>query len=227
MQFPALLLILLLGSTVLSAQPDRADTLNRQSAQLEANLKKTLESSSNGAKALLALVDHYHEHGRVFGLVRNARKFATAQPGHPRHKEVMIKLIDGLLITARHKELITAVRQFLTRYATSPEAAGVERRLADTFEVMGRREDAAAAYRSISSRLGGDGFDDGIKALRLYRGIENKAAFQASAELAEKLLDQLPADSRASEIGWIGLQAARRYSDWTRSNIIGKKGRRA
>ncbi len=222
MQFPALLLILLLGTTVLSAQPG-ADTLNRQSAQLEANLKKTLETSSNGAKALLALVDHYHEHGRVFGLVRNARKFATAQPGHPRHKEVMVKLIDGLLITARHKELITAVRQFLTRYAASPEAAGVERRLADTFEVMGRREDAAAAYRSISTRLGGNGINDGIKALRLYQGIENKAAFQASAELAEKLLDQLPADTRASEIGWIGLQAARRYSDWTRSNVIGKK----
>ncbi len=205
------------------APAQTAEEINRQSAQLEADLKKTLETSPNGAKALLALVDHYYQHGRVFGLVRSARKFAAAQPSHPRHKEVMVKLVDGLLITSRHEELLSAARQFLGKYGDTPEAAHVERQLASTYEAMGRTADAAAAYRSVSARLDRGGVEDGLKALDLYRGIENKEAFQATAELAGALLDLLPADGRAAEVGWLGHRTAQRYSDWARSNAIANK----
>ena len=219
----AVLAILIFTLPAIPLRGQTLDEINQQSAKLEADLKKTLESSSNGARALLALIDHYYQHGRVFGLVRNARKFVAAQSGHPRHKEVMVNLVNGLYITSRHDDLITAARQFLGKNGDTPEAAHVERRLAETYLAMGKKEDAAAAYRSVSTRLGANGIDDGIRALELYKGIENKGSFQASAELAEHLLDRLPADTRAAEIGWFGFHVARRYSDWPKSNAIGAK----
>ena len=83
MSRPSILLALILALLPALAQAAPDDEINRASAQLEADLKKTLETSPNGAKALLALVDHYYQHGRVFGLVRNARKFAHHARGNP------------------------------------------------------------------------------------------------------------------------------------------------
>ena len=146
----AVLAILIFTLPAIPLRGQTLDEINQQSAKLEADLKKTLESSSNGARALLALIDHYYQHGRVFGLVRNARKFVAAQSGHPRHKEVMVNLVNGLYITSRHDDLITAARQFLGNYGDTPEAA--QKNSHSLFWIYKSRERCGVCRRSGRSR---------------------------------------------------------------------------
>ena len=56
----------------LSMAADKAgpSAIDKKAAELEAQLNKSLDTSPEGAKVMIELVDLYYNEGRVFGLVR-------------------------------------------------------------------------------------------------------------------------------------------------------------
>jgi hypothetical protein len=196
------------------------DQINQQAADLEARLSKSLETSPEAAAAMLDLIDLYYKHGRVYGLVRTARKFINAHPQHPKHREVMLKLLDGEVVNSRNEDILSTCRQFLLRYPKDGESQQVQIRLARTLERMNQRRDAADAYRDAAKRGGVSGTDAGFQALKLYGELNSKVGFTEGAQLAEYLLGRLPADIQASDAGLKGVYFARRYNDWSLSNKI-------
>src|SRR5438876_1059030 len=125
-------LLLLIASTGLLAfvQEGDVDPITKQATQLESQLSKTRSTTIEAAEVMLKLVDLYHDNGRVFGLVRVGQTFVALHTTHPRHKDAMIKLMDGLRVTGRNKELIATGRQFLVRYPADAASAEVEKLLA-------------------------------------------------------------------------------------------------
>src|SRR6059058_1553114 len=111
-------LVLLLASTVMVAvfQEADVDSVTKQATQLEAQLSKARNTTAEAAEVMLKLVDLYHENGRVFGLVRVGQSFVALHTTHARHKDAMLKLLDGLRVTGRNKEWIATARQFVVRY---------------------------------------------------------------------------------------------------------------
>ena len=100
-----ILFAVLLVAMPLSSQETEPTKSEQRAADLEAKLRQTLESSDEGARVLLELIDLYYEEGQIFGLVRSGKIFATAQAGHPRHEEVMGKLIDKTVgLRVKHTE---------------------------------------------------------------------------------------------------------------------------
>src|SRR5438309_42515 len=97
--------LLLVAAAVLYQDAD-IDTVTKQASQLETQLSKTRGNTTAAAEVMLKLIDLYHDNGRVFGLVRVAQPFVTQHTTHARHKDVMLKLIDGLRVTGRNKEVI-------------------------------------------------------------------------------------------------------------------------
>ena len=70
------------------------------------------------------------------------QQFAASHLTDPRHKAVMLKLIDGLEAISRNKDLSAVCRQFLARYEGQPECPEIEIRLANS---MNQLEDRARA----------------------------------------------------------------------------------
>ncbi len=198
--------------------------VRKKAAELEAELRKTVDSSPAGATALLALIDHYHTHGQVFGLIDMAKRFTLAHADHPRHKDAMLKLLDGQMATSRHTDLRATARQFLERYGDTPEATDVGRRLARSFGRTNRRRDAADAYREVWRRLGARGLSEAVRAIQLYRELDSIDSRKQGSALADQLIDQLPeGSSAAAEVAWQGFHLARRHNDPAKSNSIGAK----
>src|SRR5579872_993760 len=113
------------------ATPDgELDPIGKQAAALEAQLAKLSSSTKEGAELQIKLIDLYHENARPFGLIRTAQSFVGQHSVHPRHKDVLLKLIDGLMATGRNKELIATGRQFLLRHPTDPAGVEIERWMA-------------------------------------------------------------------------------------------------
>lgn len=142
-----------------SAQPGAgakpaADAASEQTSRLEAELGKVRDASPEAAELMLQLVDLYHQHGRVFGLVRGAQQFVNLQAAHPRHKEVMLKLIDGLVATSRNKETTAMCRQFLERYADYLDGPRLEVVLAEALDQVPDLPGAAAAHEAVWKRQG-------------------------------------------------------------------------
>lgn len=138
MRFLSLLLISLFATLPVHAQDDPAppptapapSESEKRAADLEAKLRQTLEGSEEGARILIELVDLYYDEGQVFGLVRAGKTFVNAQAGHPKHEEVMGKLIEGLAVASRNADLKAAILQFLERYPNSKKAPDFHRMLA-------------------------------------------------------------------------------------------------
>ena len=145
------LIIFLLACPLLLSAADKPELndIDIKATALETQLNKSLDTSPEAAKVMLELVDLYYGEGRVFGLVRVGERFVKAQSSHPRHREVMHKLIDGLEVMARRDELITIGRQYLSRYPKSREALDVSLRLADALERNRKRVQAADALRLL------------------------------------------------------------------------------
>jgi hypothetical protein len=144
-----ILTILLLSSAwifPLSGQEAKIDPVSQQAADLEAQVRKLDTSSVEGANALLELVDLYHGNARGFGLVRAGKTFVKAHRDHPRHKDVMLKLLDGHLILSRNEDIVSTARQFLEFYAKDGSAAQVARHLAEVLERQGKKMDAAEVF---------------------------------------------------------------------------------
>jgi len=221
---PAILLLALLGSTARSAETP-LDEVSKQAAALETQLAKQRDTTPEAAPLMLELVNLYHANARVFGLIRVAEAFVAKQSSHPEHKAVMLKLIDGLEVMSRNKELSAAIRQFFIRYPNDPAAPRLEQVLAQALEQMGDRMRAAEAYGVVYTRQANTatGREAGAQAVRLYVSVNTAESFTHAAEVAEAMLDALPAGEFASEAGLQAVENRRRVSQWAKANAVGNK----
>lgn len=185
----------------------------QKAADLEAKLRQTLESSEEGAKIMLELVDLYHSEGRVFGLVRAGRTFVNAQAGHPKHEEVMWKLFEGLMVTSRNDEIRSTGLQFVERYPNSPKATEVHRELARVFERDGKRREAADHYRMAWEKVGAAAAPLAAKAFTHYAELRSAEAATIMGDMAMKLMDQLPANVSAAQFAITAMYQARNYGN--------------
>ena len=208
------------------AKPDaKAEESNQKASQLEADLSKLRDTTPEAAPLMLELVDLYHANARVFGLIRVAERFVATQPQHPRHKDVMLKLLDGLLATSRNKEVTSNCRQFLTRYATDPECARVEVTLARVLEQLNEMPPAADAHAAVWLRQGDtpQGRASAARAVALYSSFNNKDALNKCADLAGLVVEKLPVGGFSSQLGMEGVYALRRTNEYAKSNLLGNK----
>ena len=83
---------------------------------------------------MLQLSDEYYKHGRSVWVSGITQRFTQVHVNHPKHREMMLKLIDAQQVLSRNNELVVACRQYLERYGASGEAALIEIRLADALE---------------------------------------------------------------------------------------------
>jgi len=199
------------------------DEVSQKASGLEAQLSKVIDTSPEAADAMVQLVDLYHANGRVFGLIRVGQRFITAQPTHRKHRDVMLKLLDGLVVTSRHKQITGVARQFLARYPKDKQAGEVEKTLAQTLDRQNNKPLAAAAHALVWKRGGQDALRHGAIAVRRYVELNNKQGFQSAATLAEQMLDKLPAGPLASDLASRAYLYPRNYSDWKASNRIANK----
>ncbi|MGY8643461.1 MAG: tetratricopeptide repeat protein [Verrucomicrobiales bacterium] len=205
---------------------DEPSAAEKKAADLEAKLRQTLESSEEGARVLLELVDLYYVEGQVFGLVRSGKTFVTVQVGHPRHEEIMGKLIDGLAIASRNSDLKANILQFVDRYPNSKRAAEFHRMLAQVLEREGQRRDAADHYRTSWEKRGvaTGAVDEARKAFKLYADLRSEVTAKIMGEMALKLLDQLPANVSAGQFGMAAVYQTRTYGgQYALSNQVGAK----
>src|SRR5690349_21416228 len=101
--FLSILFAVALGSPAFAQAPAPAapataadDEVTRAASALESELTKYKNTTPEAAEVMVKLIDLYHKHGRLFGLVRTGQSFVNAHPQDPRHKDAMLKLIDGL-----------------------------------------------------------------------------------------------------------------------------------
>ncbi|HEV3383313.1 MAG TPA: hypothetical protein VG097_00790, partial [Gemmata sp.] len=230
------LLLALLGAAVAHQQPvpekakpttpeGELDLIGKQAVALEAQLAKLSSSTKEGAELQLKLIDLYHENARPFGLIRTAQSFVGQNSAHPRHKDVLLKLIDGLQATGRNKELIATGRQFLLRHPTDPAGAEVERWMARLLRRSNDYVSTAAILEAHWKRIGPipEGYRAGREAVGLYLAVNNADTLNKAALLGEEMLDKLPAGGTATAVGWSALDAQERLSQWAKANLVATK----
>ena len=224
MSLLALLLALACGPVVRAAE-EKLDEVSAQAQKLEADIAKLRDTSPEAADLLVKLADLYYGDGRVFGLIRVTETFVTKHSTHPKHREMMVKLIDGLLAMSRNKELTATCRQFLLRYPDDKECLRHEkdpglRAGADGRPCPGRRRvrgDLAAPQRHARGRT------LGVHAIWLYTSLSTADSFIKAAEQAEAMLDVLPAGEFAVETGNQSFLNWRRVGNWAKANVVGNK----
>ena len=102
---PITIFLLLMPLLSMAADKNEPSAIDKKATALETQLNKSLDTSPDGAKVMIELVDLYYNEGRVFGLVRVAERFVKAQSRHDQHRQVMLKLIDGLEVMGRRDPL--------------------------------------------------------------------------------------------------------------------------
>ncbi|MCE9603630.1 MAG: tetratricopeptide repeat protein [Planctomycetia bacterium] len=193
--------------------------------QMEGSLSKLRDTSPEAAALMVELIDAYYAEGRVFGIIRVGQTFVTGFSSHPKHKDVMLKLIDGLLATSRNKEIITLARQFLQRYPEDPACPRIEQVLATTLEQVDDRPRAAEALDAVWRRLGDTfvGREAALRAFGYYNGMNNKDGFTKAAILAESVADKVAAPEFATRFGLDAVINWQRIADYAKSNAVGSK----
>jgi hypothetical protein len=86
------------------ARATASEAIDREATRLEAELGKYRDTTPEAGDALFKLTKLYHQHARVFGLLRAAQRFVAAQTNDDRHAEVMLMLLDGLESLSRHQQ---------------------------------------------------------------------------------------------------------------------------
>jgi TolA-binding protein len=205
--------------------PADADAVSQQAAKLEAELGKVRDTAPEAVDAMLQLVDLYARHGRIFGLLRIGQKFMAAHPAHPRHKDVMLQLIDGMLATSRNKDVTATCRQFLVRYPDDPACPRIEVLLARTLDQLDDFPKAAEAHEAVWRRqpTTQTGRDSGIRSITLYASLNNAAAFKQAAQLAEALVEKSPNGEFVTQVGWQALNNWERAGEWAKFIVAGNK----
>ena len=182
------------------AQEEGLDEVSRKAADLEAQVRKLDVSTVEGANTLLELVDLYHENARGFGLVRAGNVFVKTHRDHPRHKEVMLKLLDGHLILSRSEDVVSSARQFLSFYGKDPAAPQVARELGEVLDRQGKRPEAAQAFEQAWRASGGKDVKSAYRAVKLFGDAGGTANARECGRIALELLDRLngtPAEALA------------------------------
>jgi TolA-binding protein len=207
------------------AQQESLDDISQKATQLEAELGKLRDTSPEAAEVMVKLVDVYYDQGRVFGLIRVGQTFITQHPSHPKHKDVMIKLVDGLQVTSRNKELTALCRQFLARYPDDKACTRMEVLLAGALDQLEDRPKAAEAHEAIWKRQKDtpQGRQSGIRAMNLYVGLNNKDGWTRAAQIGESMVDTLPASGFVADVGMQSVLNWQRISDWVKSNAAANK----
>jgi len=219
-----LLSFLILQFASVAADAPATDAIDQKAKALEAQLTKALDSSPQGAKTMLELVNLYHANGRVFGLVRVGERFAKAQSTHAQHRATMLKLLDGLEVMARRDDLITYAREYLTRYPDSPEAIDVVKRLGDALVRNNKRIEAADAYRALWLHKPVNANREAAqRASELYVNTGNGRIRIRAAQMAESLLDKLPANEFTLRSGFRAVNEYRAISRWAEANFAAQK----
>ena len=219
-----LLISSLLAVSSFGQKEGALDDLSSKAADLEAQVRKLDASTVEGANVLLELSDLYHENGRAFGMIRTGKTFVKTHKGHPRHKELMLKLLDAYLVTSRNDDIVSTSRQFLEFYGKDAAAPRVARELAVLLNRLGKRDETAKAYEHAWKLAGVKDLNSAFEAVRLYGGNRGAQFARECGRLSEEILDKLPNGSTARELGWYGYNQAR-YGNWDlkRSVAIGNK----
>ena len=201
------------------------DPVTLQASKLEAQLSKMRNTSPEAAEVMLKLIDLYHDSGRVFGLIRVSQSFVALHSTHAKHKDAMLKLMDGLQATARNKELVATSRQFLVRNPKDAACAAVERRLSRLLTKAGDTVGAAAMNEARWHRLGvtDEGREAGMTAVSQYIALNNADGFTRAAVLGEEMLDKLPASGPTTTVGWQAVDCWERVSNWAKANLAATK----
>ncbi|MDB5388517.1 MAG: Tetratricopeptide 2 repeat protein [Planctomycetaceae bacterium] len=221
----------LAGSTALAQQPAAAapalteDAVSAQAAKLEADLSKLRDTSPEAAELMLKLTDLYHQHGRVFGLLRIGQKFVAAHAVHPQHRVVMLKLIDGMLASARNKEVVATCRQFLQRYADDKECPQVEIKLAQTLDQTDDYAGAAEAHAIVFKRQPTTliGRTAGVRAVQIYAALNSAEGFKQAAALAEILTDRFTNPEGVTSCLSTAVYNWERAGEWAKANLAANK----
>lgn len=206
-------LLVVVAALSLTAHADRA-------TDLEAQLKETTESSPSGAKIMLELADIYWETEQVFGLIRVTGKFSRSQTKHPRRAAMMLKLMHGYAITARHDDIIITGRQFLEIFPNHTLTNKVRDHIASAYQHTGRSSLAAAQRRSIWEN--GGAAEQGVQALKLFIKANNGTSYKQASNLAKTMVVKLPAQPILTDIGLQGMYASERSEQWAEGLQIGK-----
>ncbi len=202
-----------------------ADPIMQQASRLEGELGKLKDTSSEAAEIMLKLVDLYHEHARVFGLIRLGQRFVGSHASHARHAEVMLKLLDGFEAASRNKETVAHCRQFLVRYPTHQACQRIEELLARTLDMMTDRAAAGDANATIWRRqpttdLGRRSL---ARAITQYGESNSGPAFTKAAELAEAALEKYAPGDFSAAIGGQAVYFWERLGQYAKANQAGLK----
>ena len=197
----------------------------QEAAKYEADLGKLRDTSPEAAELMLKLVDLYHTNGRVFGLLRVGQKFVAAHITHPKHRDVMLKLIDGMLASARNKEVVATCRQFLQRYPEDKACPDIELKLAQTFEqlddYLGTADANAIVYKRQPTTLLGR--QCGVRAVQYYFAVNTADAFKQAAPLAESLASRFKNPEAIVSCFMQAMLAWERAGEWAKSNLAAGK----
>ena len=213
------------GSVYGQVEADPASELsaiNQRLSQLESELGKYKDSAPEAANLMLQLADEYYKHGRGLGLVRICQRFTQVHFNHPKHREMMLKLIDGQQVLSRNKELIVACRQHLERYGASAEAAAIEVRLADALDQTTDREAAAKAAEVVWKRYGNSviGKKYVERAVYIYQSLPGNELQTQAAVLSEEAMEKIPAKNFARAMGLNAVYLYSRLSQRVESNRV-------
>lgn len=208
-----------------SGQNELDDPSGQEAAKLEAELGKLRDTSAEAAEIMLKLTDVYHENGRVFGLLRVGQKFVAAHANHPKHRDVMLKLIDGMLASSRNKEVIATCRQFLQRYAMDPECPRLEINLAQTLDqtddVAGAADAHAVVWERQPKTIAGN--QSGLRSVYLYTLLNSGDGFKKAAALSEKLAELQSNPEAVTSCLGTAVYNWERAGEWSKANLAANR----
>ena len=210
------------GQAEAAAEAARKAELNQQLSQLESELGKYKDSAPEAANLMLQLSDEYYKHGRALGLVRITQRFTQVHVNHPKHREMMLKLIDAQQVLSRNNELVVACRQYLERYGASGEAASIEIRLADALEQTTDREGAAKAAEVVWKLHGNSATCNQYveRAVYIYQSLPGNELQTQAAVLSEEAMEKIPAKEFARAMGNNAVYLYSRLSKRVESNRV-------
>lgn len=203
----------------------RDEAVSNAAAKLESELSKLRDTSPEAAELMLKLSDLYYENGRVFGLLRIGQKFVAAHATHPQHRLVMLRLIDGMLASARNKEVVATCRQFLQRYPEDKECPIVEVKLAQildqTDDYVGAAEGHVLVWKRQPTTL--IGRNAGVRAVQIYAALNTGEGYKQAAALAETLVDRYQSPEAITSCLQTAVYNWERAGEWAKANITASK----
>ena len=198
-------------------QETAIDEVSRRAADLEGQARKLDSSSVEGANTLLELVDLYHKNARAFGLIRAGKAFVKVHRDHPRHKEVMLKLLDGHLIVSRNEDIVSTARQFLEFYPKDAKAPQVARELGEVLQHQNKKMEAAKAFERAWRLSGMKDAKSGFRAVKLF-GESGAEGARECGRLALEMLNKTNG-TLARELGNHAFDKCT-VRDWDRKGAI-------